>query len=156
MANEPVDALDLVLELTILLGEDMRQSLARDNLTEPRVHLLWVLGAQGPSTQKSLAEALHVSARNITGLVDGLEQTGYVTREPHPGDRRATLVSMTARGSEMVATLQAGQLELADQLFGPMPQPELDQFVSSLSGVLERVRAELANAAKSAEEGGHP
>ncbi|MFG1921007.1 MarR family winged helix-turn-helix transcriptional regulator [Cryptosporangium sp. NPDC048952] len=144
-----VDALDLVLEITVLLGEDMRQSLARDNLTESRVHLLWALGALGPSTQKALAEALNVSARNVTGLVDGLEQTGFVTREPHPDDRRATLVTVTQRGAEMVATLQAGQKELAEQLFGPMPPKELDQLVSGLTGVVERLRAAIA-------EGGHP
>ncbi|WP_035860544.1 MarR family winged helix-turn-helix transcriptional regulator [Cryptosporangium arvum] len=139
-----VNALDLVLELTVLLGEDMTQSLARDHLTEPRAHLLWVLGAQGPSTQKSLADALNVSARNITGLVDGLEQTGYVTREPHPDDRRATLVSMTEPGAAIVSAFRSGQTELAEQLFGPMTPGELDQFVTSLTGVVERLRAAIA------------
>lgn len=153
MTHPTIAALDLVLELTVLLGEDMRQSLARDDLTEPRVHLLWVLGALGPSTQKSLAEALHVSARNITGLVDGLERTGYVVRGPHPSDRRATLVATTERGADMVAKLRAGQQELAERLFGPMPDAELTRFVRSLSGVLERIRAEIARAA---DEGGHP
>ncbi|WP_344651211.1 MarR family transcriptional regulator [Cryptosporangium japonicum] len=139
-----VNALDLVLELTVLLGEDMTQSLASDHLTEPRAHLLWVLGAQGPSTQKSLAEALNVSARNITGLVDGLEQTGYVIRAPHPDDRRATLVSTTERGAAIVDAFQSGQKELAEQLFGPMAPGELDQFVTSLTGVVERLRAAIA------------
>jgi len=148
-----VAALDLVLELTVLLNEDMTRSLSQDHLTEPRAHLLWVLGRQGPSTQRSLAEALRVSARNITGLVDGLEATGFVARAPHPDDRRATLVSLTERGADVVSGFRTGQVELAGQLFGRMPPPELNQFVHSLSGVLERLRTEIARAA---DEGGPP
>lgn len=141
-----IAALDLVLELTVLLGEDMRQALARDNLTESRVQLLWVLGMHGPSTQRSLAEALHVSPRNITGLVDGLEQTGFVTREPHPDDRRAILVSPTPQGTKTLDELQKGQRELAEQLFGPMSPQERAQFVTSMNGVLSRLRQAIGEA----------
>ncbi|MFB9318687.1 MarR family winged helix-turn-helix transcriptional regulator [Cryptosporangium minutisporangium] len=155
-----VTALDLVLELTVLLNQDMTRSLARDHLTEPRAHLLWVLGQQGPSTQRSLAEALNVSARNITGLVDGLVATGFVTRAPHPDDRRATLVTVTEHGAAIVDAFQQGQHELADQLFGPMPAEELALFLTSLSGVLERLRALVADAEPTAtaspDEGGRP
>ena len=62
---------------------------------------MWLLHQHGPSTQRELAEALGVSARNVTGLVDALVETGFVTRGPHPTDRRATLVSLTAHGAEV-------------------------------------------------------
>src|SRR5918993_821261 len=91
-------ALDQVLELVVLLNEDMTRSLARIGLTSARAHVLWELHHRGPTTQRVLADALQVSPRNVTGLVDGLVETGFVTREPHPGDRRATLVSFTEHG----------------------------------------------------------
>ncbi len=59
---------------------------------------VWLLHQNGPSTQRELAEALGVSARNVTGLVDALVETGFVRRGPHPTDRRATLVSLTDPG----------------------------------------------------------
>lgn len=34
--------------------------------------------------------SLVAEPRNVTDLVDALERDGYVTREPHPTDRRAT------------------------------------------------------------------
>jgi DNA-binding MarR family transcriptional regulator len=43
-----------------------------------------------------LAEAIRVNPRNITGLVDALVEGGFVTREPHPTDRRSILVTLTA------------------------------------------------------------
>ena len=63
-------ALDQILELVVLLGEDMTQSLARDGLTVPRAHLVWVLHLRGPATQRALADALKVTPRNVTGLVE--------------------------------------------------------------------------------------
>ena len=96
-------ALGQVLELALLVNDDMNRSLGRDGLTPSRAHLLWELHGRGPSTQSVLAEALGVSPRNVTGLVDGLVATGFVTREPHPTDRRATLVSFTDRGARTAA-----------------------------------------------------
>src|SRR5687768_4436493 len=92
-------ALDSLLELVLLLSEDMTRSLARDGLTTSRAQHPWELLQRGPTKQQVLAEALGVSARNVTGLVDALVASGFVTREPHPGDRRATLLSFTEHGS---------------------------------------------------------
>jgi DNA-binding MarR family transcriptional regulator len=80
-------ALDRVLQVTLLLGQDTTASLARMGLTQSRAHLVWELRARGPSTQQALASAMHVTPRAVTALVDALVETGFVTREPRPGDR---------------------------------------------------------------------
>jgi DNA-binding MarR family transcriptional regulator len=140
--DQYVAALDRVLELVVLLGDDMAQSLARDGLTSSRVRVLWELGQRGPTTQRVLAESLGVSARTITGLVDGLVATGFVTRQPHPTDRRATHVTFTEQGTRTVKTLERGQRELARLLFAGMPDERFDCFVHGLDEVLIRLRAQ--------------
>lgn len=137
-------ALDQVLELTVLLNDDMTRSLASDGLTTSRAHLLWELRGRGPATQRVLADALGVSARNVTGLVDGLVESGFVTREPHPADRRATLVSFTERGAATVETMEQGHRALADQLFAGLSARQLECFVDGLGGVLGRLRDQVA------------
>src|SRR5918997_6836412 len=121
-------ALDRLLAVTVLLNEDATQSLAKEGLTVPRAHLLWLLHHQGPSTQRALADALRVSPRNVTGLVDGLAASGFVTREPHPTDRRATLVSLTEHGASALAEMDRGHQELAELLFGGMSGRRLEGF----------------------------
>ena len=69
--------LDKVLHLATLVGADMTRFEHESRLTTSRTHLLWVLGDAGPCTQRSLATALGVSARNVTGLVDGLVGSGH-------------------------------------------------------------------------------
>ena len=66
-------------------------------LTPSRTHLLWELGHRGPVPQRVLAEALKVTPRAVTGLVDALAADGLVTREPHPTDRRAALVTLNRK-----------------------------------------------------------
>ncbi|MEU8300899.1 MarR family transcriptional regulator [Micromonospora sp. NPDC048909] len=133
-------ALDRVLELVVVLGDDMSRGLARDGLTESRATLLWTLRRTGPVPQRELAEALGVSARTITGLVDGLVASGFVTREPHPTDRRAFLVTFTPHGLSTVVGLEQGQREFAELLFGQMPAERLDAFVAGLDEILCRLR----------------
>ncbi|MET1058334.1 MAG: MarR family transcriptional regulator [Nocardioides sp.] len=128
----PTDALNRVLELATLVGTDMARFERESGLTASRTHLLWVLGASGPSTQQSLAAALSVSARNITGLVDGLVASGHVSREAHPTDRRATLVTPTANGETAIRELIDSHQHLARQLFGHLPAEQLAAFAATL------------------------
>ena len=143
MANAPADALNRLLELVVLLNEDMTRGLARDGLTVPRAHLVWVLHHRGPTTQRALADALKVTPRNVTGLVDGLVGTGFVTREPHPTDRRATLVSLTEHGAATLAEMDRSHQELAELLFGDMSGRQFGAFVSGLDHVSSRLREGL-------------
>ena len=89
--------------------------LAGAGLTESRVHLLWQLQQRGPCTQRTLAADLGVTPRAITALVDGLVATGFVTRETHPSDRRATLVTFTEQGRTAARALLDDHRRLARQ-----------------------------------------
>src|SRR5829696_8760047 len=94
----------------------MATSFTGTGLTTARTHLLWVLHHAGPSNQQALAAALWVSPRNVTGLVDALEAGGFVARQPHPSDRRATLVTLTDRGAQTAATMVRDRQDIAARL----------------------------------------
>lgn len=139
-------ALDRVLLLTVLLGADMERDLAARGLTTARTHLIWEVHRRGPCTQRTLAAALDVSPRNVTGLVDALVATGFVTRQPHPSDRRATLVTLTDQGTRVAVDLVQGREQLAELLFAGMPGDTFAGFVEGLDVVLAGLQAALAAA----------
>jgi DNA-binding MarR family transcriptional regulator len=130
--TELTRALDKVLHLSTLVATDLSRFEHASGLTSARVHLLWALGLAGPSTQRALAEALEVTPRNITGLVDGLVASGHVTRESHPSDRRATLVTPTELGQRTIRELRESHEDLARKLFGSVPPRRLTAFVTTL------------------------
>lgn len=136
-------ALDRLLELTLVLGRDMSGHLADQGLTESRAHLLYLLHDTGPTTQRALADALEVTPRTVTGLVDGLEASGHVTREPHPTDRRATLVTPTAAGAAAARELVDGRGELARALFADWRTADVERLTAGLDDVLASLQAML-------------
>lgn len=50
-----------------------------------------------------LARGAHMSPQAMGELVDELEEMGYVVRRPDTTDRRAKLITLTARGRDCVA-----------------------------------------------------
>lgn len=140
------EALSRTLHLAVLVNEDMDRTLAADDLTRSRAHVLWELHHRGPVPQRVLADALGVSARHVTGIVDALVASGFVTREPHPTDRRATLVTPTARGRRMSAGMVRGRHELAVALFAEMPPELFAAYAEALDAVLTRFQELAAQA----------
>jgi MarR family transcriptional regulator, organic hydroperoxide resistance regulator len=77
--------------------------LERWSLTHATLPVLAVLAA-GPHSQREVARALKVTEQTMSRMLVGLEQMGYVRREPHAADRRRHVVALTDTG---LAALQA-------------------------------------------------
>jgi DNA-binding MarR family transcriptional regulator len=132
--------LDQFLEVAVLINRDMSVSLGERRLTPARTHLLREVFHRGPCTQRVLADALGVTPRNVTGLVDALEETGFVRRGPHPEDRRATLIRLTDLGTDVMTEMQQGQAEFARILFADMPDRQRAALARGMGHVLDRLR----------------
>ena len=63
--------------------------------------------AAEPLTLRALAERLSADPPYVTLMVDDLEKRGLVQRTPHPEDRRAKLVQLTAAGRAAAARADA-------------------------------------------------
>ncbi|WP_255368731.1 MarR family winged helix-turn-helix transcriptional regulator [Agromyces sp. CF514] len=136
--------LDRLLEIGELFQHDMATAFDGTGLTPARVRVLWVVQHSGPMTQQALASALEVSARNITGLVDALEQGGHVARSAHPTDRRATLVSLTPAGARRMAQMQRDHAELTADLLGAVDPADRAALERGVDAIAERLRALIA------------
>ena len=89
--------------------------------------------------QRQISESLRCTPRYVTALIDALEADGLVRRGPHPTDRRATLVSLTRRGSAAAARMVAERQQAAGWLLGDIRPEELASFVTVANHVLGRI-----------------
>lgn len=137
---EWLEALDRVIEMGALLRRDQESSLDRMGLSPSRVHLLWVLGLDGPSTHRALADRLGVVPRSVTDLVDGLQSIGLVSRESHPDDRRASLVVLTKQGRAVVRRLRKDHERFAVAMFADFPSDLLAPLTCGLDHLLATMR----------------
>lgn len=133
------DAFMRLFAVTVVLGEFMERGLVERGLTRARAGLIWQLHHDGPVTQRALSRRLRVTPRNVTGLVDALETDGFVTRQPHPTDRRATLVTLTSKGQESAAALARDYVEGAAYLFGDASARDRQGFIATIDAVLARL-----------------
>ena len=141
-----IDVFDRLLQVALLIQDDMARSFAGSSLTPARTHLLWVLQHLGPSTQQALATELKVSPRNVTGLVDALEGGGFVSRLPHPTDRRAILVTLTDQGSQTMTRMQQERAQLAAELVADLTTVQLAQLRTGLDSVVGRLEGLVGSA----------
>lgn len=159
-SGDPNAMLDRLFELTGLLSEEMARSLGARGLTRARAAVVWRLFHQGPMTQRRLSAALRVTPRNVTGLLDALEEGGFVARSPHPTDRRATLVTITAKGRTAAHAMHEDHEEFAARLFAGLPAKDLRVFDAVLDHVLELCgrgnRADRIGAARAVDAGDAP
>jgi DNA-binding MarR family transcriptional regulator len=56
------------------------------------------LGIAGGRPIAAIGQQLGLTPSTMTGLVDRLEEQGYLRREAHPSDRRATVLRLTRKG----------------------------------------------------------
>lgn len=70
------------------------------DLTPPQLKALLSLEPGQAQPMRALAEGWKCDASWVTGIVDGLEERGYVQRHSHPTDRRVKVVGITPLGEK--------------------------------------------------------
>jgi DNA-binding MarR family transcriptional regulator len=84
----------------------------RLGLSMAQLHILYTLQRTGEMPMSRLAEVLNVSLSNATGLIDRIEERGFVERTRVPEDRRIVLIRVTDAGERMLREIDA----LSDEL----------------------------------------
>ena len=92
--------------------------------------LTW-LTAEGPVTQKHLAELAATDPMMTSQVLRVLEERGYVHRLPHPEDRRARALAVTDAGREL-ANRAVRAVEAADAAYFAALGDRADAFTTDL------------------------
>ncbi|MEV6686561.1 MarR family transcriptional regulator [Streptomyces sp. NPDC051130] len=120
----------LVNGLAQRIGEHVRERASTLGLTASQATALREMS--GPMTMRELAERMSCEPSNTTFVVDKLEKQNLVERHPHPTDRRAKHLVLTAEGAALRRRL-LDLLAVDSPLSGLNPQ---EQRV--LHGLLEQ------------------
>jgi len=93
-------------------------SLAAWEITPSQMRAIRTLAGHPDGVRSSaLAHHLHIAPRSATEVVDALEAKGLVQRSPDPTDRRASLVSLTPRGSGLMDEVRRARGLESEKLF---------------------------------------
>jgi DNA-binding MarR family transcriptional regulator len=89
-----------------------------------------------------LAQALRVTVGGTSKLVDRIEKTGLIAREPDPDDRRASRLVLTTAGKrKLIAAVKIYEAEVGSLLDGalrPTEQRQMSDYVSRLLAAIDQ------------------
>src|SRR6187397_3375771 len=97
----------LIKRLGMMIKESSLAALEPTGLTPQHHAVLSLLDEGTRETQGEIADTLGYDRSHLVGLLDELEDKGFVERKRDTADRRRQLVSLTAAGKEMLGELRA-------------------------------------------------
>ena len=132
-------AVTSIMRVQQILLARLNDTLKPFDLTFPRYEALMLLyySRRGALPLGKMGDRLQVHRTSVTNIIDGLERSGFVTREPHERDRRTTLAALTDTGRQTAARAT----EILNSIhFGTEPlQPE---ELDAITRTLHRLRAD--------------
>lgn len=101
MAIDPQEVSDLRLGI-MRLARRLRGESTSTGVTPSQLAVLGSLIRNGPATPSEIAEQERISGPAVTRIIASLAQLGYVSRDPHPEDRRRAVISLTDEAREWI------------------------------------------------------
>jgi DNA-binding MarR family transcriptional regulator len=108
---------DLVMALARRVRRELAESLAAWDVTPSQARALRVLSSRAEGMRPSvLADELRIAPRSATDVVDGLEDRGWVDRTGDPTDRRATVLTLTTDGRDLVDRIEGVRRQASERV----------------------------------------
>ncbi len=125
-----------------LLVKEGNRLLQPFGITDVQFNVLMLLheqSAEGRINQTTLGNMLLVNRSNITGLIDRMEEAGFVRRIANPGDRRVNYVEMTEAGRKLVKRVHDTYYSRIREIMSDLSKAECNL----LCRIMERIRDHL-------------
>jgi DNA-binding MarR family transcriptional regulator len=116
----------------------LASQLAKLGIDRTSMILLNALTSIGPMRSNALAEAVFSDPSTISRQVAALVKDGLIERRADPADGRASLLAVTSKGQELLATRRTQKSSSIARVVAHWPQADREQFAE----LLERFVAE--------------
>ena len=105
-------------------------------LTPASFGILNLLAKRDATKQQELGRTMGIDPSTMVALLDGLEEAGLATRRPHPDDRRAREVAITAKGRRALERGRQLNGEVEDEVLKGLSKSERRQLLGLLRQAL--------------------
>jgi DNA-binding MarR family transcriptional regulator len=106
------------------LRHQNREALAPWDINPSQSRAVVTLARHGAMRLSELALHLRIAPRSVTEVVDGLERAGLAARSPDPGDRRATIVTLTDRGMDVAKGIRKARAAESESYFAVLSKDD--------------------------------
>ena len=107
------------------------------SLSAAEINALANLGEGGTLSVRQLSERAGTRASTLTGLLDRLENRGYLVREVDPADRRSFRLPLTDQGREVAARARAAIADLERTALSRLDATQLAGYHAVITALQE-------------------
>ena len=101
-------------------------------LSMPQISILMQLHHKGPCGMSEVSNRFDISAAAASQLVEKLVHAGYLDRAEDPSDRRAKLLTLSAKGEELIQRGTEERYRWMDDLTSKLSTEEQAKVVAAL------------------------
>jgi DNA-binding MarR family transcriptional regulator len=134
----------------------MSARVLRAGLSMAQLHILLRLHRNDGMTMSQLAEMMGVSLSNATGLVDRIEERGFVERQRVPEDRRVVRIQVTPAGARLLEQVDALSDELLRSVLERVDRSELPAVGAAFAALRTGLASALGDDGAPASDHPHP
>jgi DNA-binding MarR family transcriptional regulator len=117
------------------------ERLVRQGISMTQLHVMHLLDHHGEMPMSRLAEMLDVSLSNGTGLIDRVEERGFVERVRVPSDRRMVMVRLTPVGRQMLDEIETVREQVLRRVLDKLDSRQLTGVATAMADLREAVEA---------------
>ena len=140
------DVETILTEVSGWVGELRCASMGRlvqGRVSLTQMHVLWLLQHHGELSMSRLAELLDVSLSNATGIIDRMDEAGFIERVRVPDDRRVVLVRPTEAGLGALSETASSKRERMRAVLGHLSASERPIVLAALRSLRRALSAEV-------------
>ena len=144
--DERADVNAILTEVDGWVGELRCASMGRlvqSHVSMSQMHVLWLLQHHGEVSMSRLAELLGVSLSNATGIIDRMEEHGFIERARVPDDRRVVLVRPTPAGLRALSETESTKRDRMRAVLGRIPASERPIVLAAFRTLRRALSAEI-------------
>jgi DNA-binding MarR family transcriptional regulator len=121
------------------------ERLLRQGISMAQLHVLHLVESHGEMAMSRLADMLDVSLSNATGLIDRVEERGFVERIRVPADRRIVMVRLTPMGVQMLDEIEVVREQILRRVLDQLDPTQLAGVASAMVDLRNAVAASLTS-----------
>ena len=119
------------------------ERLVRLGVSMAQLHVMYLLERHGEMPMSRLAEMIDVSVSNATGLIDRVEERGFVERIRVPTDRRMVMVRLTPAGRQVLDDDRSAPRGDPASVLDQLDPKQLAGLATAMTDLREAVAATL-------------
>ena len=145
-SRDPIHCWLVLMKAFHATAKYLYAGLAETGIDETDFRILEVILNKGPLPVNTIGPKVNLTPGSISTAVDRLVERGLVNRIESSGDRRVRVVSLTAKGKELIAPIFRKHVAEIKKVFADASPKELRSLEATLKKIGKRAES-LSNGA---------